>query len=54
MTALLQDVSLVVAATVDWIQSFVNVCMSVPLILLFITFPLVGYGIGLLKRIIHL
>lgn len=54
MSALLETVTLVVSAAVDWIGTFVTCCTNTPLIMLFITFPLVGFGVGLLKRLIRL
>lgn len=54
MSALLSDVSSIVTNAISWISSFISLVTSIPLLLLFATFPLVGYGINLLKRLIHL
>lgn len=54
MTALLNQVSAIVTEAISWIGDFVTVVTSTPLLLLFVTMPLVGLGIGLLKRLIKL
>lgn len=54
MSALLTDVSSIVNNTITWISQFITLVTSIPLLLLFTAFPLVGYGINLLKRLVHL
>lgn len=54
MVNLLTDISSIVTQAISWITQFISLVTSIPLLLLFATFPLVGYGVNLLKRIIHL
>lgn len=54
MSEVLTSVSTVVTAAIGWIGDFVDVISSTPLLLLFVTVPLVGLGIGLLRRLISI
>ena len=54
MSEVLTSVSSVVTAAIGWIGDFVDVIASTPLLLLFVTIPLVGLGIGLLRRLISI
>lgn len=52
MGDVLNSVSSVVTASIGWIGEYVSVITSTPLLLLFTTIPLVGLGIGLLRRLL--
>lgn len=52
MGDVLSSVSSVVTASIGWIGEYVSVITSTPLLLLFTTIPLVGLGIGLLRRLL--
>lgn len=54
MVNLLTDVTSIVNQAISWVSQFISLVTSIPLLLLFTVFPLVGYGINLLKRLIHL
>jgi len=51
---ILTGVGSLVTASATWIGGFAGMVVSNPLLLLFISIPLVGMGIGLLKRLINL
>lgn len=53
MAAILESVGSVVTQCITWVQAFVGCITSTPLLLLFVSIPLVGYGIGLLRRLIR-
>lgn len=52
MSAIITSVGSVVTAAVGWVGQFVTVVEDNPIILLFTVLPLVGLGIGLLKRLL--
>lgn len=62
MAAILDAVSQVVTASISWMTSFLGVitatnsegALTNPILLLFVIIPLVGLGIGLLKRLMNL
>lgn len=62
MTAILSAVTSIVAESIDWMTSFLGVITATnaegqltnPLLLLFVLIPLVGLGIGLLRRLMNL
>lgn len=54
MTSFLLQVEAIVDAAIGWIGQFVDLAIATPMILFFMAFPVVGYGIKLLKRLIHL
>lgn len=54
MQNFLIQVESIVNAAISWIGSFVTLTTSTPMLLFFMAFPVVGYGIKLLKRLIHL
>ena len=54
MAAIISDVTALVTASVGWVNSFVGVITSQPLLLLFVITGFVGLGVGLIKRLIRL
>lgn len=54
MADIISAVTSLVSASVGWVNSFVNVVTSQPLLLLFAITGFVGLGVGLLKRLIRL
>lgn len=48
------DVGTIVTAAQGWLQSYVQIVTSNPLILMFVLVTFVGLGVGLLKRLIRL
>lgn len=62
MAKILAAVTEVVTASIGWMGDFLSVIVAVdgegaftnPILLLFVILPLVGLGIGLLKRLMHL
>lgn len=51
MADIISAVSSIVTASISWVTSFVNLITSTPLLLLYAIIPLVGLGVGLLKRL---
>lgn len=54
MAAIIQNVTDLVNASIDWITSYVGVITGQPLILMFVIFGFIGTGIGLIKRLIRM
>lgn len=54
MADIISAVTSLVTASVGWVNSFVGVVTSQPLLLLFVITGFVGLGVGLIKRLIHL
>lgn len=54
MADIISAVTSLVTASVGWVNSFVNVITSQPLLLLFVITGFVGLGVGLIKRLIRL
>lgn len=54
MAALIDAIGDIVSASVSWMQSAGTAIAANPLALLFILLPMMGAGIGLFRRIIHL
>lgn len=50
-SAIVADVGSIVTGGISWIGSFVAAITSHPLLLLMAIIPLVGLGVGLLKRL---
>ena len=55
MAAILTAVTSIVTASVGWMGSFLGTITSAgnEILLLFVLIPLVGLGIGLVKRLLH-
>ena len=54
MATLITEIGSIVTAAVNWMQTTGTAIASNPLALLFILLPMMGAGIGLFRRIIHL
>lgn len=54
VSTILTSVGEIVTAAIGWVEDVVSVVVSQPLILLFVCIPLVGLGIGMLRRMISL
>lgn len=56
MAAILTNVGLVVTESITWMTSFLSTITASgnEILLLFVILPLVGLGVGLLKRLMHL
>ncbi len=54
MQALLDNVSLFVSTAIQWINAFVGVITSTPLLLMFVIVNFVGLGVGLIRRLVRL
>lgn len=54
IATLLTSIGSIVTAAVGWMQQAGTAIAANPLALLFILLPLMGAGIGLFRRIIHL
>lgn len=54
MSAILTDVAAVVTQAMTWAGSVVTFITSNPLIMVFVSLPLVGLGVGLVRRMISL
>lgn len=52
MASLMSDASLIVTEALGWVSDVVTVITSNPLLLLFAILPLVGLGVGLVRRIL--
>lgn len=50
---ILSSVTSVVTSAVSWMSGFVAAIAARPLLLLFMIIPLVGLGVGLLRRLIN-
>ena len=53
MSAILTDIGLVVTGAMTWAGSVATFITSNAIVLLFVSIPLVGLGIGLIKRLVH-
>lgn len=54
MAAILTNITSLVTAAVGWIGQFITVITANPFLMLFIIMSVVGLGIGLLSRLLHL
>lgn len=54
MAAIIANITSIVTEAVTWMSAAGTAIVGNPLALLFILLPLMGAGIGLFKRIIHL
>lgn len=54
LATILSDVSSVVTSALQWAASVVNFITSNPIVMIFVLIPLVGLGIGMVKRMISL
>lgn len=65
MQTLLQNIGNIVTSCVSWIGSFLGLftqttgtgesaVLSYPILILFVALPIVGFGVGLIKRLLSL
>lgn len=54
LATILADVSSVVTSALQWAGSVVSFIASNPIVMIFVLIPLVGLGIGMVKRMISL
>lgn len=54
MATILENITSVVTSAISWVTSFVDLITGQPLLLLFVIVALVGLGVGLISRLIHL
>lgn len=54
LATILSDVSSVVTQALTWAGSVVTFIQSNPIVMIFVLVPLVGLGIGMVKRMISL
>jgi len=56
MSAILENVGLVVTESIDWMTAFLSTITKSgnEILLLFVIIPLVGLGVGLLKRLMRI
>ena len=54
LASILSDVSSVVTSALSWASSVVTFITANPIVMVFVIIPLVGLGIGMVKRMISL
>lgn len=54
LATILTSVSSIVTSAIGWVGDFMTVIVSNPLMLMFVILPVVGFGVGLIKRLISL
>lgn len=54
MTSILENAGMIVTEAGSWVVEFVGTINSQPLLQLFVILPLVGLGVGLIRRMIRL
>lgn len=54
VTSVLTEIGYVVTQAISWAGDVVTFVMSNPIILIFVALPVVGLGIGMVKRMISL
>lgn len=54
ISTILEAVTSIVTAAINWVGSFATVIVENPLILCFVVVAFVGLGVGLIKRLIRL
>lgn len=54
MTAILEQVSVLVDYTIQWTTMFVELIVAEPLLLIFCVLAFVDIGINLIRRLLHL
>lgn len=52
MESIISTVSAVVTAAAGWVGTFVDTVTAEPLLLMFAVIPVVGLGVGLLRRLL--
>ena len=54
MEALIQSVTAIFNAAVGWAGTVGETIVNTPILLMFVVLPLVGLGIGIFKRLLHI
>lgn len=54
MEALIQSVTDIFTAAVGWAGTVGETIVNTPILLMFVVLPLVGLGIGIFKRLLHI
>lgn len=54
LASILTDISSIVTACIGWVGDFMSVIAGNPLLLLFVCLPVVGLGVGIIRRLISL
>ena len=54
MTEILSGISSVFTQAIDWVGTVGSTITGNPLLMLFTTIPLVGLGVGMFKRLLHM
>lgn len=54
MEALIQSVTDIFTAAIGWAGAVGNTIVNTPILLMFVVLPLVGLGIGIFKRLLHM
>lgn len=54
LATILSDVSSIVTSALSWASSVVTFIIGNPIVMIFVLIPLVGLGIGMVKRMISL
>lgn len=51
VSSILNDVGTVVTSAAGWITTYANKIVETPLLMTFVAVPLVGLGVGLIRRL---
>lgn len=54
LAGVLNDITYIISSAIGWMGSYMDVIADNPLLLVFITLPIVGLGICLIRRMINL
>lgn len=54
MEALISSVSTIFTAAIGWAGTVGQTVVDTPILLMFVVLPLVGLGVGLFKRLLHI
>lgn len=54
MESLIASVTTIFEAAIGWAGSVGQTVVSTPILLMFVVLPLVGLGVGLFKRLLHI
>ena len=54
MSTMITTVGEIVTAAAGWAASFGEMIVETPILLLFVAIPLVGLGVGLFRRLLHI
>lgn len=54
MEALISSVTTIFTAAIGWAATVGQTVVDTPILLMFVVLPLVGLGVGLFKRLLHI